>query len=69
MSLDVLEDYQPHRQTPENLYNRQIIEVHEPQSLSYSWAWFYLITLEQVEQLGGFLQPDGWWSGFGLTLE
>lgn len=32
--LDVLEDYQPNRQTSENLYNTQIIEVYEPQSLS-----------------------------------
>ena len=29
--LDVLEDYQANRQLPENLYNRQIIEVYEPQ--------------------------------------
>ncbi|MEH1802034.1 MAG: gamma-glutamylcyclotransferase [Nostoc sp.] len=65
--LDVLEDYQPNRQTPENLYNREIIEVYEPQSLSSSWAWVYLMTLQQVDQLGGFLQPDGWWSGCGLT--
>ncbi|MBE8968730.1 gamma-glutamylcyclotransferase [Nostocales cyanobacterium LEGE 12452] len=65
--LDVLEDYQPNRQTPENLYNRKIIEVYEPQSLSLGWAWVYLMTLEQVEQLGGFLQPGGWWSGCGLT--
>ncbi|BDI14745.1 gamma-glutamylcyclotransferase [Nostoc cf. commune SO-36] len=67
--LDVLEDYQPNRQTPENLYNRQIIEVYEAQSLSYSWAWVYLMTLDRVEQLGGFLQPDGWWSGCGLTAK
>ena len=67
--LDVLEDYQPNRQPPENLYNRQIIEVYEPQSLSYSWAWVYLMTLDRVEQLGGFLQPDGWWSGCGLTAK
>ncbi|MEH2206439.1 MAG: gamma-glutamylcyclotransferase [Nostoc sp.] len=65
--LDVLEDYQPNRQTPKNLYNRQIIEVYEPKSLSLGWAWVYLMTLEQVEQLGGFLQPGGWWSGCGLT--
>ncbi|WP_414513008.1 gamma-glutamylcyclotransferase [Nostoc sp. PCC 9305] len=65
--LDVLEDYQPNRQTPENLYNRQIIEVYEPQSLSLGWAWIYLMTLEQVDRLGGFLQPGGWWSGCGLT--
>ncbi|MEH1938595.1 MAG: gamma-glutamylcyclotransferase [Nostoc sp.] len=65
--LDVLEDYQPNRQSPENLYNRQIIEVYELQSLFLGWAWVYLMTLEQVEQLGGFLQPDGWWSDCGLS--
>ncbi|MBN3870230.1 gamma-glutamylcyclotransferase [Nostoc sp. JL33] len=67
--LDVLEDYQPNRQTAENLYNRQIIEVYQPQSLSLGWAWVYLMTLERVEQLGGFLQPDGCWSGCGLTTK
>ncbi|MEH1998296.1 MAG: gamma-glutamylcyclotransferase [Nostoc sp.] len=67
--LDVLEDYQPNRQTAENLYNRQIIEVYQPQSLSLGWAWVYLMTLERVEQLGGLLQPDGWWSGCGLTAK
>lgn len=65
--LDVLEDYHSDRQTPENLYNRQIIEVYEPRSLSLGWAWVYLMTLEQVEQLASFLQPDGWWSSCGLT--
>ncbi|MBD2529392.1 gamma-glutamylcyclotransferase [Nostoc flagelliforme FACHB-838] len=67
--LDVLEDYQPNRQMPENLYNRQITEVYEPQSLSLGWAWVYLMTLDRVDQLGGFLQPDGWWSGCGLTAK
>ncbi|MEH2250112.1 gamma-glutamylcyclotransferase family protein [Nostoc sp.] len=67
--LDVLEDYQPNRQMPENLYNRQIIEVYEPQLLSLGWAWVYLMTLDQVDQLGGFLQAGGWWSGCGLTAK
>lgn len=67
IDLDVLKNYQPIRQPTENLYNRQIIEVYEPQSLSYSWAWVYLMTLEQVDQLRGSLQLDGWWSGCGLT--
>ncbi|MBG1265546.1 gamma-glutamylcyclotransferase family protein [Nostoc sp. WHI] len=65
--LDLLENYQPTRQTPENLYNRQTIEVYDPQSLSLGWAWVYLMTLEQVDQLGGYTQPNGWWSGCGLT--
>ncbi|MCW5314267.1 gamma-glutamylcyclotransferase [Nostoc sp. KVJ3] len=67
--LDVLENYQPNRQPPENLYNRQIIEVYEQKSLSLGWAWVYLMTLEQVDQFQGFLQPDGWWSGCGLTAK
>lgn len=67
--LDLLENYQSTRQPLENLYNRQIIEVYQPQSLSLGWAWVYLMTLEQVNQLGGFLQPDGWWSGCGLTAK
>ncbi|MEH2163169.1 MAG: gamma-glutamylcyclotransferase [Nostoc sp.] len=67
--LDILENCQPTRQASENLYNRQIIEVYEPKSLSLGWAWVYFMTLERVEQLGGFLQPDGWWSGCGLTAK
>ncbi len=67
--LDVLEDYQPIRQLPENLYNRQMIEVYEPESLSLGSAWVYLMTLEQVEQLGGCFQTDGWWSASGLTTK
>ncbi|MBD2725092.1 gamma-glutamylcyclotransferase [Nostoc sp. FACHB-892] len=67
--LDVLENYQPTRQPSENLYNRQTIEVYEPESTSLGWAWVYLMALEQVEQLEGFLQPDGWWSGCGLTAK
>ncbi|MBE8997602.1 gamma-glutamylcyclotransferase [Nostoc sp. LEGE 12447] len=67
--LDVLENYQPTRQPSEDLYNRQIIEVYKPQSLFLGWAWVYLMALEQVAQLGGLLQPDGWWSGCGLTAK
>lgn len=67
--LDVLENYQSTRQPPENLYNRQIIEVYQPQSLSLGWAWVYLMTLDQVNQSGGFPQPEGWWTGCGLTAK
>ncbi|MFW9261347.1 gamma-glutamylcyclotransferase family protein [Nostoc sp. CALU 546] len=67
--LDVLESYQPTRQPSANLYNRQMIEVYDSQSLSLGWAWVYLMTLDRVEQLRGCLQPDGWWSGSGLTAK
>ncbi|MEH2314766.1 MAG: gamma-glutamylcyclotransferase [Nostoc sp.] len=67
--LDLLENYQSTRQPSENLYNRQIIEIYQPQSLSLGLAWVYLMTLDQINQLGGFLQPDGWWTGCGLTAK
>ncbi|MEH2395109.1 MAG: gamma-glutamylcyclotransferase [Nostoc sp.] len=67
--LDMLENYQSTRQPSENLYNRQIIEVYQPQSLYLGWAWVYLMTLNQVNELGGFLQPYGWWTGSGLTAK
>lgn len=65
--LDVLEDYHPTREVSENLYNRKTIEVYQGEWLSLGWAWVYLMSLERVDQLGGVLQPDGWWSGSGLT--
>ncbi|MBW4564084.1 MAG: gamma-glutamylcyclotransferase [Mojavia pulchra JT2-VF2] len=65
--LDDLEDYQPTRQIRENLYNRQQIEIFDLQGLSLGWAWVYLMTPDQVRRLGGKPQPDGWWTGCGLT--
>jgi len=65
--LDVLEDYHPTRAVSENLYSRKTIEVYQGEWLSLGWAWVYLMSLERVDQLGGVLQPDGWWSGSGLT--
>ncbi|MBD2163122.1 gamma-glutamylcyclotransferase [Calothrix membranacea FACHB-236] len=65
--LDNLEDYQPQRQISENLYNRQEIEIFNLQGLSLGWAWAYFMSPDRVQQLGGILQPDGWWTGCGLT--
>jgi gamma-glutamylcyclotransferase (GGCT)/AIG2-like uncharacterized protein YtfP len=65
--LDELEDYQPYRQISENLYNRQEIEISDLQGLSLGMAWVYLMLPQKVRQLGGIPQPDGWWSGCGLT--
>ncbi|MFN6501655.1 MAG: gamma-glutamylcyclotransferase [Nostoc sp. DedQUE01] len=65
--LDVLEDYHPARQVSENLYSRKTIEVYQGEWVSLGWAWVYLMSLEQVDQLGGVLQPEGWWSGSGIT--
>ncbi|MFK0731437.1 MAG: gamma-glutamylcyclotransferase [Gloeotrichia echinulata GP01] len=65
--LDQLEDYQATRQKSENLYNREHIEIFNLDWLSLGRAWVYLMTLDRVHQLRGFPQPDGWWSGCGLT--
>ncbi|MDZ8053292.1 MAG: gamma-glutamylcyclotransferase [Aulosira sp. ZfuVER01] len=64
--LDQLEDYQPHRDLSENLYNRQQIGIYNLQGLSLGFAWVYFMSLERVSQLGGIPQADGWWSGCGL---
>lgn len=64
--LDELEDYQSTRKISENLYNRQQVEVFNLQEVSLAWAWVYLMTPHRVNQIGGILQPDGWWSGCGL---
>ncbi|MBD2611122.1 gamma-glutamylcyclotransferase [Nostoc punctiforme FACHB-252] len=65
--LDVLEDYHPARQDSENLYSRKTIEVYQGESLSLGWAWVYLMSLERVDQFAGIHQPDGWWTGSGIT--
>ncbi|MFN6570399.1 gamma-glutamylcyclotransferase [Dendronalium sp. ChiSLP03b] len=67
--LDELEDYQPTRQISENLYIRQDLEIYSLQGLSLGCAWVYLMTPERVSYLKGVPQPDGWWSGCGLTAK
>ncbi|QSJ15089.1 gamma-glutamylcyclotransferase [Nostoc sp. UHCC 0702] len=68
-ALDELEDYHPTRQISENLYNRQQVEIYNLKGLSFGYAWVYLMTLEQIYHLGGIPQPEGWWSGCGLTAK
>ncbi|BAZ68144.1 MAG: gamma-glutamylcyclotransferase [Pelatocladus maniniholoensis HA4357-MV3] len=62
VELDDLEDYHPARPVPENLYNRQQIEVYDFQGRSLCWAWAYLMTPEMVDNLGGVHQANGWWT-------
>ncbi len=65
MDLDELEDYQPTRTASENLYYRQMIETYDLEGEALGCAWVYLMTKYLVCQLGGVVQIDGWWSGFG----
>jgi gamma-glutamylcyclotransferase (GGCT)/AIG2-like uncharacterized protein YtfP len=62
--LDQLEDYHPKRAAAENEYNRQKIEIYSLQGESLGEAWAYLMDINQVYQMGGVLQTDGWWSGY-----
>lgn len=64
--LDWLEDYDSHRPTEQNEYNRLTIEIFNPAFVSLGRAWVYLMTPEQVHAYGGVLLPDGWWSGCKL---
>ena len=60
--LDELEDYDPNRMPQDNEYNRQPIETYDLEGQSLGLAWVYLMTLEQVQRLGGLLIPSNWWS-------
>ncbi|HLP88936.1 MAG TPA: gamma-glutamylcyclotransferase [Nostocaceae cyanobacterium] len=64
--LDDLEDYSPNRPMSENIYNRQYIEVYKLDGESLGQAWVYVMSWERVQQLGGKLEVDGWWSDRSL---
>ena len=63
MALDELEDYQPARDSSENLYYRQMIEIYDQHGRSLGCAWVYLMTKESVCQLEGVVLTDGCWNG------
>jgi gamma-glutamylcyclotransferase (GGCT)/AIG2-like uncharacterized protein YtfP len=60
-TLDELEDYDPQKPMSENIYNRQYIDVFQPNGVYLSHAWAYLMTLEKVNQFGGIPVLDGCW--------
>jgi gamma-glutamylcyclotransferase (GGCT)/AIG2-like uncharacterized protein YtfP len=66
--LDELEDYKPTRQKLENLYNRQEIEIYNLEAQPLGTAWVYFMAQNMVRQLGGVHLPNGWWSGYGISL-
>jgi len=61
-NLDELEDYDPHRPTSQNEYDRQQIEVFNPALQSLGLVWAYLMTPEKVRRIGGVPIPAGVWS-------
>lgn len=68
LCLDWLEDYQANRLVGDNEYTRQQIVTYSPVDTSLlGTAWVYLMSLEQVQSLGGTLLANGWWSGYGFS--
>jgi gamma-glutamylcyclotransferase (GGCT)/AIG2-like uncharacterized protein YtfP len=61
-ALDELEDYDCDRNPAENLYNRQRLEIFDLNQQSLGLAWVYLMTAEQVQNLSGIPQPNGYWT-------
>jgi gamma-glutamylcyclotransferase (GGCT)/AIG2-like uncharacterized protein YtfP len=61
-ALDKLEDYKCDRNTSENLYDRQQIEVFDLTEKSMGRAWAYFMTSEQVIKFEGVAQVNGYWN-------
>jgi gamma-glutamylcyclotransferase (GGCT)/AIG2-like uncharacterized protein YtfP len=62
-ALDALEDYQPHRPSQENEYQRQEIIVFDPQKQPLGPAWAYLMESTRVMARGGLYLAQGYWLG------
>ncbi|MBE9099762.1 gamma-glutamylcyclotransferase family protein [Vacuolonema iberomarrocanum] len=59
--LDALEDYEPQRPAEANDYNRIKIEVMDENRQSLGLVWFYQMSSERVEAMGGIQIKDGIW--------
>jgi len=59
--LDELEEYEPQRPPEENPYNRLEIEVMDEKRQSLGLVWFYQMSLEQAQAMGGVKVTDGVW--------
>jgi gamma-glutamylcyclotransferase (GGCT)/AIG2-like uncharacterized protein YtfP len=61
--LDELEGYDPRNPIDENEYIRQTVEIFSLDWQPLGEAWTYLMSIDQVKQLGGMQLPDGCWTG------
>jgi gamma-glutamylcyclotransferase (GGCT)/AIG2-like uncharacterized protein YtfP len=59
--LDVLEDYEPHRDPAANDYNREAVMAYTVDRTDQIVAWAYFMNPDLVRQWGGVRLPDGWW--------
>lgn len=61
-AIDQFEDYDPQRPTTENLYQRRLRPVFSPTHQPLGEAWVYLMSMSQVQALGGISVASGVWT-------
>jgi gamma-glutamylcyclotransferase (GGCT)/AIG2-like uncharacterized protein YtfP len=60
--LDVLEDYEPHRDPAANDYNREAVVAYtSADRVADTQVWAYFMNPELVRRGGGVRIADGWW--------
>lgn len=62
-TLDELEIYDPNQPISQNLYQRNQIEVYNPNFNSLGKAWVYCMNQQQIDTYNGVLISNGWWAG------
>ena len=62
-ALDELEGYDSQRPASQNEYFRVKTETFSLEHQPLTWAWVYLMPIEQAKRLGGVWLPDGRWTG------
>ena len=65
--LDSLEDFDPHRDPQENLYDRQQHPIYTLGGEPLGLAWVYTLGHDRIEGLGGWFLPQGVWRGDAIT--
>jgi gamma-glutamylcyclotransferase (GGCT)/AIG2-like uncharacterized protein YtfP len=59
--LDVLEDYEPHRDPAANDYNREAVVAYTADRVADPEVWAYFMNPDLVRRGGGIRIADGWW--------
>lgn len=62
IALDELEAYNPNQPISQNLYQRHQIEVYDLFFKSLGIVWTYSMSQQQIDNYGGTLISDGWWT-------
>ncbi|MEO1209571.1 MAG: gamma-glutamylcyclotransferase [Cyanobacteria bacterium J06638_20] len=66
--LDELEDYEPQRPAEANDYNRIEIDVVDENRQPIGRVWFYQMTAERAQAMGGIQIEDGLWRSHQTPL-